>query len=347
MDQWAAETKRRVPPWQWALVWLFGCASPAASTSTGAGDAATTADLGAAVEPHTTPERPDAAMPPDTTPELPDTTPDTSPWLAAADYCETVVDAFCPYYLRCGRLDAPDEASCRAAFLETCNARYEPHYAAFEALGLLRLSRAGVAGCRLHLEHVECAAQVGDLDGACGAMWVGQAPALAPCGLGIESLVCAAGTTCVLGLDFCGSCLPESTDGTCDTERRCPDGGLCIEGACVTRLAAGDACTDADVCAVGLWCAEGRCRGPTIVAVGDACDADLRCPYKATCSGGKCVPLGLLGEPCTAGCASGFCDAGTCVPLRAAGEPCGASSQCVSTRCTEDGHCEPLGATCP
>ena len=51
----------------------------------------------------------------------------------AVDYCESIVDFFCPFYLRCGRIAESDLASCRQTFLETCNAVYEPRYVALEA----------------------------------------------------------------------------------------------------------------------------------------------------------------------------------------------------------------------
>ncbi|MBT9561271.1 MAG: hypothetical protein IV100_35080 [Myxococcales bacterium] len=277
-------------------------------------------------------------------------------FLPASSYCETAVDAFCPYYLRCGRMAVPDEATCRAVFLETCNARYEPVYADFAARGSLALSAQGVAACQAHLAVVACDAQLGDLDGPCGSMWLGQAPAGAPCGPGIESLICDETSTCRIDLSFCGQCVALALPGeVCDLDHRCPDDGACVEGACVPRVQTAEPCDEASVCEAGAGCVadpvsgETHCLGPTIVALGESCDGERRCPYKSVCSGGTCKATSLLGEACTPaiGCASGSCTDDTCVPLGGTGAPCHTSLDCVSGRCAATKTCAPLGPACP
>lgn len=244
---------------------------------------------------------------------------DAGPFLAASDYCEAAVDAFCPYYLRCGRMAAPDLATCRAVFAESCEARYEPVYQALADLGLLRLSRDGLARCAAHLETVPCQDQLNDLDLGCRGVWVGQRAAGAACGLGIESFVCEPATACVIGLDFCGTCEPAGAAGApCGDGARCEPTAACLGGACVARGLPGDACggDGAPPCVVGTACVGGACAGPAFVAVGDACDQTHRCPYFSACVGGTCRQAVRLGEACaaTAPCGAGTCDArGVCV----------------------------------
>lgn len=246
--------------------------------------------------------------------------------LAASAYCESIVDFFCPFYLRCGRMAVADVDACRAPFLESCEAKYEPTYVDLEAAGLLTLSRAGVEACRAHLDDVACADQPLDLDGPCGAMWVGAQPAGAPCGFDVESFVCAPGTTCVLSLDLCGTCRTVVEDGApCGggLDVACGRGSTCVDGACAPRDRV----------------------APTYVDVGDACDQQNRCPYLSRCAGGTCVESALLGQTCTAegGCASGFCD-GTCEELLPPQAPCESSAQC-RTACVE-GACIAVPSAC-
>jgi hypothetical protein len=236
---------------------------------------------------------------------------------------------------------------CRTAFLEACNARYEPHYVALEAEGLLRLSRPGVDACAEHLEAVVCEQQIFDLDGACADMWVGQAGAGSACGLGIESFVCDATSTCVIGLDLCGTCESALNVGeACGEGDRCRPPGTCFDGVCVPAAAVGESCSEDLPCISGAWCDEGTCRSFSVVDLGEPCDAERRCAYKSVCAGGECVPLPLLGETCEPahGCASGYCDDGTCVSLRSDGESCASPIECISGVCDET--CGALPGVC-
>ena len=97
-----------------------------------------------------------------------------------------------------------------------------------------------------------------------------------------------------------------------------------------------------------VWqgCVDGACVGPDIVALGEACDAARRCPYRSMCVGGRCAAMALLGEACgSAGCASGVCEGGVCVALADPSEGCDRHAQCRSGRC-DDGRCAALSATC-
>jgi hypothetical protein len=273
--------------------------------------------------------------------------------LPAETYCERTVDMFCAYYLRCGRMAVDTPEACRTTFLEACNARYEPVYAALAGRGDLALSAAGLAACADHLGRVACAAQVNDLDG-CPGVWLGRVPEGGACGLGIESFVCDDTSVCVLGLDFCGRCRPLAVEGApCDVERRCAETAECVDGACVNRGRPGEPCGDGRPCAVGVSCQAGRCALLDVRAVGQPCGAGVRCQYRATCQAGVCARTGLLGEPCSAptGCASGRCagltpgGVGTCVALLEPGAPCAASPDCRSGAC-RDGICAGFVSGC-
>ncbi|MDX9723995.1 MAG: hypothetical protein RBU37_24810, partial [Myxococcota bacterium] len=269
------------------------------------------------------------------------------PYLAAAEYCEASVDFFCDYYLRCARMAVDSVEACRAAFLETCNQRYEPHYVVLESLGALRLSRAGLEQCQAHLAQVECAQQRFDLDGGCGQMWEGQRGEDAACAPGIESFVCDGQHSCVLSLDFCGSCKPAGGIGEpCAGGTRCRPEATCVEGECVARPLPGEACSAELPCLSGSRCVDELCEGFAVVAVGESCDQLRRCPYLSECVGGVCRGSALLGESCssTVPCASGYCGAGQCQPLVSEGE-CSASGQCVSGLCLE-GQCSSLPGAC-
>lgn len=261
--------------------------------------------------------------------------------VAAADYCERIADSFCDFYVRCGRMAVDSVAACKPVFLETCNARYEPLWGALAGRAQLVLSASGLATCAAHLASVVCDEQILDLDGACAGVWRGLVAAGGACGPGLESFVCAPGTTCIIDLDFCGECVPLAPGGEgCDLEHRCPPTAICRNGTCENRILPGHACdADGDIpCVLGAGCVDGTCRSYAVVAVGDACDQDHRCPYKSVCSGGMCRETALLDEACepAIGCASGFCDEGTCVPLGAAGDACDIGPGCVSGRCS--GH---------
>ena len=271
--------------------------------------------------------------------------------IPAADYCETIATPFCAFYMRCGRMVAADETECRKIFLETCNAKFEPRYVDLEEAGLLALSSAGAAACADHLAAVTCAEQASDLDGPCARMWTGTQAVGKPCGLDVESFVCGAGATCILGLDFCGTCEAASPrGGPCETGKaRCSAEDACVAGTCVARSMAGQPCSDTKPCLAGAACTAGTCVAPSVVGEGEACDSKRRCAYRAVCDGasGKCVRAALLGEPCASsrGCVSGRCDVGRCVSLRADGETCATNSDCSSAQCTAK-VCTPLPTAC-
>ena len=261
--------------------------------------------------------------------------------LSSEGYCEAIVDFFCAFYLRCGRMAVADEAACRPVFLEACNARYEPSYVALEEAGLLGLSADGIGQCRSHLESAACDQVQLELQGPCAGMWVGTQSAGEPCGFDVESFTCAPGTACVLDLSLCGVCTTAVADGescagrelTCGAESYCDD-----QGRCAARRRAGESCGVDERCVLGTVCTDGTCAGPAYSAVGAACDFDTRCPYASRCLDGTCVATVPLGAACgpLQPCDSGWCDDGVCVPLLAQGETCSDADQCQTGSCGGD-----------
>jgi hypothetical protein len=267
----------------------------------------------------------------------------------AADYCETIEPFFCDFYVRCGRMDVATVDECKPAFLESCNAVFEPRYVDLEAAGLLELDADGIAACREHLETVACDQQFLELTGPCATMWRGTQPAGAACGLDVESFVCAPGNECVLSVDLCGDCRPivavgaTCTPGT-DT---CGAEAFCDAGTCRARVGNGDACTPDDRCLTGAFCDNGVCTSPQYVAAGDACDQLHRCPYLTACMNGTCQSTASVADACSsdAECELGFCDATTCAVPRPNGESCDRAAQCSSGLC-DGGACQPRPSAC-
>lgn len=279
------------------------------------------------------------AAPPDASP------PDTLP---AERYCEEAVDVFCPYYVRCGRMAVADETECRSVFIESCNAKYEPIYAAHAARGELALSRAGLGACRAHLAAVDCGAHDFDLDGPCAAVWRGLVPAGGTCGPGIGTFICAEGTACRLSVEtLCGTCDPVVPVGApCGEGARCAPSAACRGDTCVARPTAGQPCAaDGPPCAVGSSCRDGVCAIRPWAAPGAACGQGARCQYKSECVDGTCVEGALLGAPCGPAqpCATGWCDGGTCAPPEVGGSACAGGAECVSGACAAGLCLEPRG----
>jgi len=270
--------------------------------------------------------------------------------IAAEEYCETIVDFFCAYYVRCGRMAVESETECRGVFLEACNARYEPSYIAIADASLLSLSRNGVETCATHLDEVACEEQILDLDGPCAGMWIGTQESGAACGFDIESFVCVTGTACELGPDFCGTCESIAPDGErCDADGvTCSRASSCEGGVCVAKKRVGEACVAGERCMLGASCNNGFCSGAAYVSVGDACDFSHRCPYRSECINGACVLAGGLGASCSdvVPCDSGVhCEADQCVELRAQGAACTSSAECQPGLC-RDGFCDVLPSAC-
>ncbi|MCC7071172.1 MAG: hypothetical protein IT383_07615 [Deltaproteobacteria bacterium] len=269
----------------------------------------------------------------------------------AEGYCEAIADFFCAFYLRCGRMAVADQAACAPVFLEACNARYEPSWAALEAAGLVALSSEGIEQCRAHLESAPCEQVQLELQGPCAAMWVGSQAAGAPCGIDTEAFTCAPGTTCVLDLSLCGTCTTVLADGeTCaGDDVSCGGASHCNDDlVCAPRMRAGERCDVGDRCVLGTTCTDEVCQGPSTTTVGSSCDFSTRCPYASRCIDGSCVATVPLGGTCspTAPCDSGWCDDDhRCASLVAQGDPCTTDVQCQTGACAGT-TCATLPSAC-
>jgi hypothetical protein len=270
--------------------------------------------------------------------------------LRAEDYCETIVDFFCDFYLRCGRMNVATVDECRPRFLDSCNGRFESRYVDLEGAGLLSLDADGVAACEAHLDSVACEQQIYELDGPCAGIWRGHQPAGQSCAFDVEVFVCDPTSECVLGLDLCGECRAlVPLGGDCSAApSSCGKAAFCDNGSCRARTKNGEACGANDRCMTGSGCVGGVCTGPSFVGLGDSCDNDRRCPYLTACIGGVCSATAALGDACSSSveCESDLCGTGgTCESQRANGQPCADNGECQSGLC-EAGACRALPSDC-
>lgn len=292
----------------------------------------------------------DSGAPGGPTPTEPVVPPEGDP-IDPRQYCETTREMFCQYYLRCGRINAADLSTCLEIFDQSCNAVYEPRYAALVDGGQMWLSASGVAQCAAYLSDVACHEQIFDLDGGCQNVWKGRAVSRDSCGPGIEGFVCADGHTCVLNLGICGECVRTSRRGQpCGTDvGRCAGEDTCVQGVCVARGGVGQACSETAPCVLGASCVQGICERFDVVTVGEACGQTRRCPYNAVCVSGVCQAQAGLGEACAqpGQCRSGYCDAVTsrCEALKDPTQACQSSMECLSGICLQ-GRCEDLVSAC-
>ena len=268
----------------------------------------------------------------------------------ASDYCETIVDFFCDFYLRCGRMAVSSVEQCRPRFLESCNSQFEGRYVDLANAGLLSLDADGLSACEAHLDTVACEQQIFELQGPCASIWRGSQPAGAPCGLDVEFFVCEPASECVLGLDLCGECRAlVAIGGDCSgADTACGSAAFCDAGSCRARKQNGEACGPDDRCMAGSGCAGGLCSGPSFVTLGESCGNDRRCPYLSACIAGVCSATAGIGESCGSDleCENDFCgDAGNCEAPHANGQSCASSGQCQSGLC-EASVCRALPSAC-
>jgi hypothetical protein len=145
--------------------------------------------------------------------------------------------------------------------------------------------------------------------------------------------------------------------------------GVCVEGMCAMRGAAGASCGDMFGCATGLACDGERCF--ELRDSGAACTVDLECAPPLRCvsgaSGTVCGALGEIDAPCIAAsdcaiglvCEDGACSAGpaacddgatcghaamcggarTCVPRSPAGAECAGDRDCEASLFCDGGTC--------
>lgn len=164
----------------------------------------------------------------------------------------------------------------------------------------------------------------------------------------------------------CGICRKQGGRGdTCRDSSECfPDKYYCADGACVPRLAAGQACDPlAFACELGLTCSDEGCAPQQSedmpAPIGAACNEDANC-YSNTCDAGKCVARtrcrsGQEGDRCSSqySCEQGFACGGEvrrCVPALERGAACDPTAAlCALGDFCLDGTCKAQlanGETC-
>ncbi len=279
----------------------------------------------------------------------PETAAQTAEPTAAKDYCETIVDDFCDFYMRCDRMVASGIEECHSRFLESCNGRYEPRYVQLADANLLEFSDVGWALCAQHLSTVECALQPRDIYGPCADIWQGKQEVGGSCSYDIESFVCETGTACSIGPSLCGECkLTSGVDEICgDGAHTCGDKLYCQSGTCHAYVALNQACTSESRCELGASCNGATCQGPSYVGLGQSCDSTNRCGYFSYCLEGYCRPMVGIGENCSSAspCATGFCIDAVCEEFLASGVECREHLECATGRCI-GGTCASLPSAC-
>ena len=118
--------------------------------------------------------------------------------------------------------------------------------------------------------------------------------------------------------------LDNDCDGNVDEMAICPDGSMCVEGACAGP------CVNNE-CLDGLLCVNGACV--------EACSV-MECPEGETCKDGRCENLCADVE-----CPEGqFCEDGACLNDDCSGRGCPDGQRCAGTMCQDD-PC--TGVDCP
>jgi hypothetical protein len=125
----------------------------------------------------------------------------------------------------------------------------------------------------------------------------------------------------------------------CDETTPCNDrvGTLiCADGACRLRSDAGEPCSEERDCRLGQGCVDGRCF--ELGCTRDAGEPCSRLCSRGLCIDGVCADVGLLGDPCDAGCEPLLeCFEGRCQSrARPLGAACDFDSQCSDGYCARD-----------
>jgi hypothetical protein len=233
----------------------------------------------------------------------------------AAELCESAGACGCGGVLSGGTLDP---AGCRASFVARCMESWSFLSGAVER-GDARIRRDAAIACaaRVRDETPTCARPSGVTTFAtCEPIFTGPA---------------AIGEAC--------AAVPVCADGA----------GACIEGTCVARRGAGEACGTPYDCATGLICAGSTCSEPG--ALGAACSEATPCGPPLRCIEGACAALAAEDAACasTPECAVGAtCTAGACADRESAS--CTTDADCGNlSRCGRPRACGPRlpeGASC-
>lgn len=155
---------------------------------------------------------------------------------------------------------------------------------------------------------------------------------------------CSDGLVCWTGNSKCATPLPENAD--CNEDEgppgtpRCGHDLFCLGSGssktCNPRIRAGlgESCSTEVQCSgsLGLQCigtgTQATCQ--PIPRLGQACTADTGCVGELTCQEGKCRSF-ELGESCAENCGSNLlCRGGKCVPLGGIGDDCVGAWECTA-----------------
>ncbi len=149
----------------------------------------------------------------------------------------------------------------------------------------------------------------------------------------------------------------------CSMEVRCPSGGACCSGECVSLLEDSSNCGGCGVICDGscnggrCTCGEAPCGSDELCCGGDTCvdpstdrnncgDCGVTCAGNQICEDGMCVT-----QPCDPPCGPGeTCDAETLTCSCGAGDPCSGADVCCDGICVDttdsDIHCGSCGTVC-
>jgi hypothetical protein len=222
-------------------------------------------------------------------------------------FADTLIDARCTYFVRCGLVANGTECT---AFYQRVATENPSTNAAIDA-GKLVYHADVAQDCLDAYAALSCDSTqqpVGALD-ICNNILTGTVAMGGACAFDQE----CESDNCVVP-----SCTAACCTGTCGAPSALPS-----VGQPCTAFCAGDAYCGAD----------SICHAP--LADGAACMTEP-CAYGLYCAGrtatlpGRCKPLPHLGEACEGACAEvgAICDAGTCVGVGVRGDPCTADAQC-------------------
>ncbi|MFO0669942.1 MAG: Dickkopf N-terminal cysteine-rich domain-containing protein [Polyangiaceae bacterium] len=140
-----------------------------------------------------------------------------------------------------------------------------------------------------------------------------------------EAANCVAGSIC-----YQGSCLPKNNlplGAACTSSNECQYGAArCIGSVCVAAKVNGATCGSAEECASNI-CNQGHCG----YAAGQGCSYATDCYVGLNCANHTCVTPKADGQACIyrEDCIGGACVANVCATAKTSGQTCSTTPQCV------------------
>jgi hypothetical protein len=257
-------------------------------------------------------------------------------------FADTLIDARCTYYVRCGVAASGTECT---AFYQRIATDNPSTNAAIDA-GKILYHDDIAQDCIDAYASLSCDSTEQPVDAldVCNTVLTGTVAMGGACAFDkeCESANCdvpSCPSACCTGT--CGAPTTLPSIGQACTAFCAGDAYCGADNLCHAPLAEGAACTS-EPCAFGLYCAgafgtqPGRCK--PLPHLGEACEGACA-EVGATCAG-TCVPVGILDDPCTADaqCSMFYqCNGTQCALLPTIGMPC-------RTTCYEAAYCD--GTTC-